>query len=260
MTALSPDTTLDAIRREIDSIDDQILDLLERRFAATGRVKATKASDGSIASSPFRPAREAAMLRRLIARAGEVIPPDVLMRFWRVILSASTQFQAPVTLHLDGALGGELGARLLIGQHFCGMGLKLHETPAEALEALRTSQGDLAIVDTGSAWAQTFLSAKTDFPKVIGTLPVIADSGPPPLLVFGHAEPQESGDDETLVLSFGETPLLPSALWHVAMGPFALTSLRGFLSSEDQSLRELITYRPGARIAGRCPRPIKVST
>ena len=64
MTAHTPDNALDAIRREIDVIDDQVLDLLERRFAATRRVKATKASDGSIASSPFRPAREAAMLRR----------------------------------------------------------------------------------------------------------------------------------------------------------------------------------------------------
>ena len=43
MTAATPDKSLDAIRREIDSIDDQILGLLMRRFAATARVKASKA-------------------------------------------------------------------------------------------------------------------------------------------------------------------------------------------------------------------------
>lgn len=91
MSTLSPENTLDAIRREIDSIDDQILDLLERRFAATGRVKATKAGDGSIASSPLRPAREAAMLRRLIGKRGGAVSPELLVRLWRVILSASTQ-------------------------------------------------------------------------------------------------------------------------------------------------------------------------
>lgn len=96
MTAPSPDTTLDAIRREIDAIDDQLLDLLERRFSATRRVKATKAGDGSITSSPFRPAREAVMLRRLLARAGAALPPDVLIRLWRVILSG---------LHADSGAG-----------------------------------------------------------------------------------------------------------------------------------------------------------
>lgn len=66
MTFDSPDTSLDAIRREIDAIDDDILLFLMQRFAATEKVKATKSHDGSIASSPFRPAREAAVMQRLI--------------------------------------------------------------------------------------------------------------------------------------------------------------------------------------------------
>ena len=70
MTFDSPDTSLDAIRREIDAIDDDILLLLMQRFAATEKVKATKSHDGSIASSPFRPAREAAVMQRLIREAG----------------------------------------------------------------------------------------------------------------------------------------------------------------------------------------------
>ncbi len=259
MTAPTPDTTLDAIRREIDAIDDQILGLLERRFAATGRVKANKASDGSIASSPFRPAREAAMLRRLLVQAGGEIPPDVLVRLWRVILSASTQFQAPVTLHLEHRLGSELGTRLLIGQHFCGMKVKLHASSASAIQALSSCRGDLAIVDCVSDWAECFSPGKADLAKVIGTLPVISDATQPQLLVFGYAEPQESGEDETLILSVGEKPKLSTALWQVETGRFMLTSLPGFLSIEDSVLSEFMSRFPGASIAGRCPRPMKVS-
>lgn len=259
MTAHSPDTTLDAIRREIDSIDDQILDLLKRRFAATGRVKASKASDGSIASSPFRPAREAVMLRRLLGRAGTAIPPDVLVRFWRVILSASTQFQAPVTLHLDKGVGGDLVTRLSVAQHFCGMKVELHQSPANAIEALRTLGGDLAILDCRLDWAPSLLTARDNSVRVIGTLPAISDGGPPQLLVFGHAEPQESGEDETLVLSPGKTPLPSSALWHLAAGRFTLTSFRGFLGDEDPSISDFLCRLPGARIIGCCPRPMKVS-
>jgi chorismate mutase/prephenate dehydratase len=260
MTTLSPDNTLNAIRREIDSIDDQILDLLGRRFAATGRVKASKASDGSIASSPLRPAREAAMLRRLIARGGTGLSPEILLRFWRVILSASTQSQAPVTLHLDEVPGHDLGTRLLLGQHFCGMEVTVHTSPPRALAALHGSQGDLAIIATSSNWVQGFSPAESGFPRVIGTLPVISDGSQPQLLVFGYAEPQNSGDDETLILSPGSAPRFSSALWQVPSGDFTLTSLPGFLDGEDPLLREIISRLPGACIAGRYPRPIKVST
>lgn len=80
--------SLDDIRREIDGIDDAIFDLLIRRFEAMARVRAKKSGDGSIATSPFRPAREAAMLRRLLTRNGRRLPPELLVRLWRVILSA----------------------------------------------------------------------------------------------------------------------------------------------------------------------------
>ena len=170
MTALSPDTSLDAIRREIDVIDDQILDLLGRRFAATGKVKATKSSDGSIASSPLRPAREAVMLRRLIARRGVAVSPETLVRLWRVILSASTQSQAPITLHVDGAVERDLGTRLIISQHFCDMPVEVHTAPGRALATLRDRRGDLAIVATGSDWASNLSPAEPGAARVIGTL------------------------------------------------------------------------------------------
>lgn len=260
MSTLSPENTLDAIRREIDSIDDQILDLLERRFAATGRVKATKAGDGSIASSPLRPAREAAMLRRLIGKRGGAVSPELLVRLWRVILSASTQSQAPVTLHVDEVPGHDLGTRLLLGQHFCGLQVEVHRSPAFALEAVRRSRGDLAIMATSSNWAQGVSPVVPGSPRVIGTLPVISDGSPPQLLVFGYAEPQKSGDDETLILSPGPAPHPPGALWQAFSGAFTLTGLPGFLDGEDPQLRDLISSLPGAFVAGRYPRPFKVST
>lgn len=251
---------LDAIRREIDLIDDQILDLLIRRFAATGRVKATKANDGSIASSPFRPAREAAMLRRLIGRNGAAVSPELLVRLWRVILSASTQSQAPITLHVDGALGGDPESRLLIGQHFSGMRVQLHDTPRLALETLQQTRGDLAVIATGSGWTEGFGGAGPQGAMVIGTLPVLCGDGTPQFLIFGHAEPQPSGDDETLIVSAGTAPDIPSALWRAQAGGCTLTGLPGFLNGEHPDLRDVLPRLPGARIAGRYPRPIKVTT
>lgn len=258
MTVSQPDTPLDAIRREIDSIDGQILRLLARRFAATEQVRATKAQDGSIASSPFRPAREAAMLRRLIAEAGTTLAPEVLVRLWRVILSASIQSQAPVTLHMDATLGHELGTRLLVAQHFCGMQVQLHASPSRALDALSAARGDLALVAPSSDWAGGY-PATPDAAQVIGTLPVLAAGSKPQLLVFGHAEPQPSGDDETLILLDGYTLQLASATWQARSGTATLAGLPGYLEEASPALRDVLFRFPRARIAGRYPRPIKAS-
>jgi chorismate mutase len=260
MTAFSPDSTLDAIRREIDLIDDQILDLLGRRFAATSRVRATKAKDGSIASSPLRPAREAAMLRRLIAQGGRTVAPHVLVRLWRVILSASTQAQAPITLHLDAAAAADLDMRLMIGEHFCAMEVTSHGSPQQALEALRTRRGDLAILATRSDWTTEFAPDEDGAPRVIGVLPVISRESEPRLLVFGYAEPQDSGDDETLLIS-GE-PLVGhvAASWQSSAGVRTLTGVPGFHGPDSPLIRELGSRQPGTFVAGRYPRPIKVSS
>lgn len=252
MTADNPDTSLDAIRREIDSIDDQILRLLVQRFAATEKVRATKSQDGSISSSPFRPAREAMMMRRLIGEAGDSLRPELLVRLWRVILSASIQSQAPVTLHMESALGQDLETRLLVSQHFCGMKVERHPSPAAALEALAAVRGDLALIAPGSDWPRDIPSGMANSAQVIVTLPVAGGGGPPQLLVFGHAVPQRSGDDETLLLIPGHVSL-PDASWQVQSGSAMLAALPGFLDDG------VLARYPGARIAGRYPRPIKVS-
>jgi len=252
MTADNTDTTLDTIRREIDSIDDQLVRLLEQRFAATQKVKASKAHDGSIASSPFRPAREAEVMNRLIAEAGPAVGPELLVRLWRVILSASIQSQAPVTLHMESVLGHDLATRLLVAQHFCDMKVELHATPFEALAALGKARGDLALIAPGSDWAQSFAAAAGGA-QVIVTLPVLATGSQPQLLVFGHAAPQPSGDDETLILSAGPASQFPAALWQAHSGTAMITGVPGFLDDGFSTLPA------GARIVGRYPRPIKVS-
>lgn len=253
------DNPLDALRREIDTIDDAIVDLLVRRFAATAQVRAVKSQDGSLASSPFRPAREASMLRRLLARGGTGLPPDLVVRLWRVILSTSTQSQASIVLHLDKALGEDTNARVAIAQNFPGMEVRLHSEVAGALEGVGGSPGDLAILPTKSGWADPFCAGNAAGATVIGTLPLTGHGGLPPLLVFGHAEAQSSGDDETLVVS-SAAPVVPSSLWQAQSGAWVLTSLPGFLDSGDAVLRGVLSTVPGARLAGRYPRSIKVSS
>ncbi len=160
MNAGPQDPSLDDIRREIDAIDTGLLDLLGQRFRASAKVRSVKAVEGSLAVSPIRPAREAMILRHLVARRPPEVPVDTLVRLWRVILTSSTLAQA-------------------------------------ALEARR---GDIAVVTPRSSWAAPLMSGKGDGPHVIGTLPLLSAGGEPQLLVLGYADAQGTGDDQTLLV------------------------------------------------------------
>ena len=104
MTADQKDQSLDAIRREIDAIDDGLVDLLRKRIAASERVRTSKTLTGSLALSPIRPGREAQILRRLTRQTDGSPPTELLVRLWRLILSSSTLAQAPVSIHVSKAL------------------------------------------------------------------------------------------------------------------------------------------------------------
>ena len=66
---------LDGLRRDIDWIDDQILDLLEQRYAVVKRIAWAKTREGDQALA-IRPEREASILDRLSARAIHVPAPS----------------------------------------------------------------------------------------------------------------------------------------------------------------------------------------
>lgn len=242
MTKSPPEESLEGIRRRIDAIDDALLDLMVERVSATEQVRASKRSAGTLSASPLRPAREAQMLRRLIARSNARISPEFLVRLWRVILSSSTQSQASVTLHMDRALTEDTGLQLQIGGHFCGMSVEAHGDVAASISALAKRRGDLAIVTTGSDWARHLIKQGADGARLIGALPVLGHGEAPDLLVIGHAEPQPSGNDETILLTTSALPkgTWPSPRWQKRSGNLLVTSLPGFLAQDSPVLASIM--------------------
>ena len=155
--------SLEAIRRDIDAIDDGLLGLMVRRLAATARVRDNKAIGGLRNASPFRPAREAQLLRRLVAEGQGRIDPQFVVRLWRVILSSSIQEQAPVCLHLDQALAEDVEARADLAGHFCGFRIVSHP----GMAALRIGSGfELPPGGTFEPDPQTSLSASPKAPDL----------------------------------------------------------------------------------------------
>ena len=89
---------LAALRAELDRIDDQILDLIERRLAASGEIAALKDAEGD-RHLKLRPRRQAQILERLKERANHAAP-ELVEKVWREIMAHSLQAQAETELVL----------------------------------------------------------------------------------------------------------------------------------------------------------------
>jgi chorismate mutase / prephenate dehydratase len=262
-TPAAQDTSLDDIRREIDAIDDGIVELLVRRIQASERVRGQKIVAGALNDSPIRPAREAAILRRLLARGGNTVPPELLVRLWRVILTSSTLTQAPVSLHIARKLSTSMGARLRLRDHFGTMPVEEHRDEAQALMQVNVTAGDVCVVELESAWADAFAAGQAGDARVIGALPLLREDAVPKLLIFGHAQALATGDDETLIVSDGRLPrdFAPVPLWQIKSGSRRVSCLPGFLSEHEGPLVGLMRSNAslGLKLAGRYPSPIEVT-
>jgi chorismate mutase len=258
----APPPSLDEIRKEIDAIDDGLMDLLVRRQAATEQVRHHKASNGSLTLSPIRPAREAAILRRLLGRAGTALAPDLTVRLWRLILSASARAQAEIALHVPRRLAASPLTLRMLAAHFGDMPVNECRDEGQAMVQVNVSPGDLCVVDAESGWAEAFVQGSSGAARVIGVLPVLRSGDHPRLMVLGHAVAQPTGDDETVVVSTGRLPrdFAPAPVWQVRSGAFTVSGLPGFLTEHEGPLVGLPRSNSGLalRIAGQFPSQIEV--
>src|ERR1700760_984864 len=103
MSNSSSKPSLQDLRREIDTIDEQVHRLLMQRGDINDRLISVKQTQE--VGSAFRPAREAEMMRRLVMRHRGILPLDTVESIWRVIIATFTSVQAPFCVHADLSTG-----------------------------------------------------------------------------------------------------------------------------------------------------------
>jgi 3-deoxy-7-phosphoheptulonate synthase len=84
--------SLAAARADIDLIDDQILELLERRLSLSRRIAAAKDADDD--RLKLCPKRQRRVVERLQAR-GRAVPAAAIAHVWREVMAHSLEAQAP---------------------------------------------------------------------------------------------------------------------------------------------------------------------
>ncbi len=87
--------TLNEIREEIDSIDNQLHDLLMRRASLVSSVAQAKKKEGL---QIVQPAREARMIRRLLSRHEGLLPKSTIVRIWRELVGSVAFLQSGFTV------------------------------------------------------------------------------------------------------------------------------------------------------------------
>jgi chorismate mutase/prephenate dehydratase len=257
----APDS-LTPLRQEIDSIDKSLHDLLMRRAEIVGEIGRRKASDGG---PTFRPAREAQLLRRLLARHQGSLPRAVLVRLWREIISSSTRLQGDFSVGFCPL--EEDGTALRLAHAQFGLDASVVKFASAAQVVLAVGRGDVSVglvplphsSDRPEWWAQMRNVPQV---RVVARLPWFRkndENGEAPgAFVLAVSEPEESGEDRSILTFACQSDVsrarfadlaaqndLDADTQAVAAGPdgsggrIHLVDVAGFVSDEDPRVRGL---------------------
>ncbi len=183
---------LEDLRREIDEIDAQLHELLIRRTEVSRQIGKTK--DGS--RPRVRPAREAEVMRGLVARHRGTLPKAVLLRIWREIISDSTAQQGPfaVAVYADD----ESAELRDLAREFFGVLTPISElgSGVRVLNEVASGKATLGVLppvdsDTGDPWWRHLAREGADVPRIVARLP------------FAPWPRDRGGEDEALVVALG---------------------------------------------------------
>ncbi|HTW52918.1 MAG TPA: chorismate mutase [Stellaceae bacterium] len=256
---LSSSSDLEELRRRIDGIDNNLLELLVDRLKIVAQVAALK-SDGT---ASYVPSREAAIIRRLVARTGDMLPVGSMVRMWRELLGAAVRSEGPFAVGTYVPPDGP-GLWDVSRDHYGSqMPMTLYRTTLQVIRAVtdrRVAVGVLPMPrdDDSDPWWVHLLSPDADVPRVVARLPF----GPRgnarsdgDALAIGYGPQQSSGDDRTLLatenavdISQGRFAAAFAALGMTCRFIFScgqgettntLIEIDGFVSLEDPRLAKL---------------------
>jgi chorismate mutase / prephenate dehydratase len=154
--------------------------------------------------------RQAAILRRLLARHKGALPPQTVVRIWLELMAGTTAMQGPLVVAVcetDPGFGLTQAAR----EQFGALApLRVHGSAAQAIAEVSDRRATVAVLPmpaegetTRAAWWTALLQKDDPRMRVIGRLPLWAsrpDGGPlAQALVAAALAPDPSGEDRSLL-------------------------------------------------------------
>lgn len=187
---------LEVVRARLDEVDRRLLDLIEERASLASEVAAAKAAAGEGGRFALRPAREAEVLRNLLARPRSAAPASLIVRIWRELMSDSLSRQGPYHVSVFGGQASE-GVREAARMRFgAAPPLTPARQPEDAISAAKTPGGVAVLaLDSRTAWWGRLLAEPSL--RVFAALPCLNAWGRPSALAAAQVEIGPTGGDRT---------------------------------------------------------------
>ncbi|PCI56863.1 MAG: chorismate mutase [Alphaproteobacteria bacterium] len=157
--------TLSEIRVEIDSIDNQVHDLLMQRADLVSSVARAKKKEGL---QIVHPAREAKLMRRLLSRHKQPLPRATVVRIWRELISSVSLLQTGLSVVVS-AEAEEGSAYWDMAKNYFGSAIPMKNILGDMNTIVEVRDGDAyfavlpwpELVDDSPWWAP-FLDQNTE--------------------------------------------------------------------------------------------------
>jgi len=181
---MSANTSLDALRQEIDAIDDAIHDLIMARTKVVEKVREEKRGQ----NIKIRPARECSIMYRLLERHKGPFPKRELLRIWRELIVATLSFEGPFSIgvHIPRASMVDEPSQKVRSEYWemirnqYGSFTPMDGYPSEStlIDAVRRNEvaiGVLALPKRAeeAPWWPLLMSESDNTPRIINRLPFI---------------------------------------------------------------------------------------
>ena len=263
------------LRAELDCIDDALHDLLMRRAEVVERVGLVKPDRGLA----FRPGRQAAILRRRLARHRGALPAQGIVAIWLELLSATIAMQTSFTVAVCEA-GATYAFTQLAREQF-GALVPVHtfHDPVQALADVRSGRAAVAVLPLPSdteTWWTGLLGRNEPRLHVVALVPFWRPrpEGVPAVqaLVAASVAPDPSGDDRTLIglecdpgvsRARIEASLAAAGLGSVELlvcgSEGALAKVPGFVAEDDPRLADIAAVLRPPVVLGAYAVPVGAS-
>lgn len=268
-----PETELNAFRKQIDDIDDTIIELLKERIGIVARVGEYKRRTAP-GRCPIRPAREAEMIRRVAKKfEGSQFLPAAAAALWRTIIGASTSIESQLTVSVFSS--DRDNDYFWMAREYFGPFTPVVRQPhiKRVLGDVMDGKASVGIVPMlrsadSTFWWTNLVQQGQDAPKIFARIPFVYPQTPgrdaPSALAIARIAPEPSGDDHSLLVleadhnvsqhklqsAFASAKLEASWINIATLSPHArhhLIEIKGFVTLDHPGI-EILTGALGASI------------
>lgn len=257
--------SLAQVRARIDAIDSELLRLIDERSGLAKQVAAAKAAEGAAGKFALRPAREAEVVRHLLAKPRAAASASLVVKVWRELIGDSLSRQGPYHVSVFGGRDPGRATELARMQFGAAPPVVQAAKAEDALTSARTP-GGIAVLSLASDtpwWGRLLAEPKV---RVFNALPCLAAWGPVAALACADVPVEPTGADKTFWVTDAResATAIASALSRdgaaatllADAGGLKLFCLAGFYQAEDERLSRAPGRLKG--VIGAAPAPFDV--